>query len=366
MKNNIKINLQEVFFFFILIILSIGFYNVLRPLLADVFWALILVIIFNRPHQFILKKFNNKKSISATLTLLLSVLIIIIPLLFIGFMITQEISSNYQVMKDELVALQENFSKNNIQGFIDQYPILKDNIGTLDFKEISQKINELLGTAAQYTIQLLQSTFTEVTMLIVHIFVMLFLLYFMLRDGDKLIKHLHFISPLKDDDERELLENIKKVTNAVVINTFMLGAIEGTYGGFLFAMLGIPSPFFWGFIMTILSIIPMVGTNAILVPMAIIQFLIGNSTTAILILVLGVGAVLINQNIIRPKLDGNKSGMHTAIILIGSLGGLLWMGIIGFMAGPLITGLFITIWNQFGEKYKENLKIYNAGEDAEN
>lgn len=185
----------------------------------------------------------------------------------------------------------------------------------------------------------------------------------MFADGDILLTRLQYLIPLKDEDEVELMYNIEKVTDGIVINSFMLGAIEGTYGGILFAMLGIPSPVFWGIIMVGLSIIPLLGTNSVLVPAVILYFILGDTATALILLFAGSGVVLINQNIIRPRLDANKSGMHTAIALIASLGGLMWMGVIGFLAGPLITALFIVIWNQYGKKYQKRLEIMNKGED---
>ena len=129
----------------------------------------------------------------------------------------------------------------------------------------------------------------------------------------------------------------------------------------LFALLGIPSPVFWGIIMAGLSIIPLVGTNSIMVPAFLIHLLLGDYTTAFILLGAGTGVILINQNLIRPRLDADRSGMHTAIALIASLGGLLWLGVIGFLAGPLLTGLFIMIWDQYGKKYKENLEEMNKG-----
>jgi predicted PurR-regulated permease PerM len=363
-NNKIHFNLQEIFFFLILVLLSVGFYHVLKPLLADVFLALILVILFNRPFNFIRKKLKKRRSLAVSLTLLTAILTIVIPLFFVGFMLTQEVTSNYQLLKNEWPKLQEEFSEKNIQAFVDDYPILEKTVGDVNFDVVGEKINEFLGAATEFSVSLIQQTFTGVTMMIIHVFVILFLMYFMLLDGKSLLNRLQYLIPMDDRDEQELLSNVKRVTDAVVINTFMLGALEGIYGGILFAVLGIPSPFFWGFIMAILSIIPLVGTNSIMAPMGIIQLLLGNYTEGIIILVLGSGLVLINQNLVRPRLDGNKSGMHTAIIFIGTLGGLMWMGIIGFLAGPLITGLFLTIWNQFGKKYQVRLESYNRGENG--
>ena len=364
-KTKISLSLQEIFFFLILILLSIGFYNVIKPLFIDIFLTIILVILFNRPHRFFLKKLKNKRHLAATATLLMTILIIVIPLLFVGFMLSQEVTHNYELMKDEWPKLQEQFSQENIQAYADKHPLLNEYFGEINFDAIGNKLNEFLGTATEYSVQLIQQTFTGLTMMILHVFVILFLMYFMLADGKDLLARIQYLIPLADADEKELFQNITKVTDAIVINTFMLGALEGIYGGLLFAILGIPSPVFWGFIMTILSIIPLVGTNSIMAPMGIIQLLLGNYTEGIIILTLGTGLVLINQNIVRPRLDGNKSGMHTAIVFLGTLGGLMWMGIIGFLAGPLITGLFITIWNQFGKKYKTKLETYNLHDEAE-
>ncbi|MEA2041126.1 MAG: AI-2E family transporter [Bacteroidota bacterium] len=364
--NKISFNLQDIFFFLILTLLSIGFYNVIEPLLADLLLTVILVILFYRPYRFFLRKFKNKRHLAAGITLIFIVLIIIIPLFFVGYMLTQEVTDNYRLMKQEWPQLQEKFSEENIQAFANSYPIPESFVEKIDFKNLGNEFNNIMGTVGKYSVELIQQTFTGITMMIIHVFVILFLSYFMLADGKKLLKRVQFLIPLADDDENELLANIKRVTDAVVINTFMLGALEGIYGGILFAVLDIPSPFFWGFVMTILSVIPMVGTNSIMAPMGIIQLLLGNYTEGTIILVLGSGLVLINQNIIRPRLDGNKSGMHTAIVFLGILGGLMWMGIIGFLVGPLITGLFVTIWNQFGKKYKTKLEAYNKGDSETN
>jgi len=208
---------------------------------------------------------------------------------------------------------------------------------------------------------LIQKTFINVGMIMVHFFIVMFLLYYLLADGKTLIAKIQYLLPLKDSDERELFDKLEQVTDALIVNTFMIGIIEGTFGGVLFAILGIPSPFFWGTIMVFLSIIPLVGANSILIPMAIIQLAVGNFWTGMIILIVGVGAILINQNIIRPRLDGHKSGMHPAIMFLASMGGLVWLGIVGFLAGPMITALFLVLWHQFGVRYQNTLKEFNKG-----
>jgi len=362
MKTKINISLQEVFFFIILIALSIAFYNILKPFIGDIFLALVLVILFKRPFRWLKKKLKNKRK-AAGLTTSLVVFVIVIPLIFIGLIVANEVGENYSKIKNQWPAIKKEITEDKIKDKFSDIPYLNDYVNKIEISDIENKLDKAVSTATEWTVFVIEKTFSGLTYTLIHVFIMLFLLYFMFADGDILLTRLQYLIPLKDEDETELMYNIEKVTDGIVINSFMLGIIEGTYGGILFAILGIPSPVFWGILMAGLSIIPLLGTNSILIPAVLIHFILGENTTAFILLFAGSGVVLLNQNIIRPRLDANKSGMHTAIALIASLGGLLWMGVIGFLAGPLLTALFIVVWNQYGKKYQKRLEIMNKGED---
>lgn len=361
-RTNANINMQEVFFFLILIGLAIAFYNIIEPFLTDIFLTMVLVILFKRPYLYFLRKFKERKGRAAGATIILVVFVIVLPLTFMGIIITKEATQNYEIVKEKLPEIKKELTKEKIQSYVDKIPIVNKYIGEIKIEDYKEKLSQIIASVSEYTLYLIQNTFTGIAFMIIHSFIILFLLFFMLVDGKSLIERIQYLIPLKDEDEKEMMRNIVKVTDAIVINSFLIGIIEGTYGGILFAILGISSPFFWGFIMAVLSVIPLVGTNTIIVPMAIFHFIIGDYTTGTLLLILGSGAVIINQNIIRPRLDGNKSGMHTAVVFIASLGGLMWMGIVGFLAGPLLMALFISMINQFGKKYKHKLEEFNKAD----
>lgn len=356
-KTAFSLNLQELFFFFLLILVTIGFFSVVKPFLVDVFMAIILTILFKKPFAFFTAKFNGKKSKASALTLVLVVFIIIIPLSFIGIMLTKEVGQGYDLFKNNWVDIKIYIE--HIPERLSENPVIKNAIDDLDWNKIAENANKTFAIIAQFMLELIQRTFINVGLMIVHFFIVLFLMYYLLIDGHLLVERVQYLIPLKDSDEKELYAKLEKVTDAIVFNTLMIGFIEGAYGGILFAVLGLPSPFFWGMMMTFLSIIPIVGANSIMVPMALYQILIGNVASGIIILIVGAGAIIINQNIVRPRLDGNKSGMHPAIMFLSSMGGLVLFGVIGFIAGPLITGLFLVMWDLFGEKYKQNLENYN-------
>lgn len=353
------LNLQEVFFFIILIAATIGFFSIIRPFLTDIFLAIVLAILFKKPQAYFIKLFKGNKNKATALSLLLVIFTIVIPVTFIGIMISREVGTTYTTFKDTWPEVKSYIE--NLPEKANSVPVLRDVVDDIDWDKVANTAGEKLSLLVEYIIDIIQQTFINAGVLIVHFFIVLFLLYYLFVDGNKLVERIQYLVPLKDTEEKEMFAKLEKVTDAIVLNTFMLGFIEGAYGGALFAILGISSPFFWGMLMTFLSIIPLVGANTILVPMGIFQIITGNVTVGVLILVIGTGAIVINQNIIRPRLDGHRSGMHPAIMFLASMGGLILMGLVGFIAGPIITGLFIVTWNLFGERYKRKLEQYNKG-----
>ena len=353
----IELNLQEIFFFLILVLTTLGFYSVIKPFLVDIFMAIILAILFKKPLTFFNRKFKEKPKKAAAITILLVFFMIVVPIWFIAMMITNEVGSTYSSVMDNWPAIYDYFQK--LPEKVSSFPILKNYADKIDWTKLAETINNSISSVAQFLINMVQRAFINVGYMIVHFFIILFLLYFLFVDGKKLVARIQYLVPLKDTEELELIHKLEKVTDAIVFNTFMLAIIEGTFGGFLLAILGIPSPVFWGLIMTFLSIIPIVGTNTILVPIAIFHLVTGDIWTGVIILVIGTGAVVVNQNIIRPRLDGHKSGMHPGIMFLASMGGLVSMGIPGFFAGPMIAGLFVVMWNLFGIKYRQKLEEYN-------
>lgn len=357
MKNNFTV--QSAFFFIILIIVTLGFFKILTPFFMDIFLALVLFITFRKYYYNINKRLNNKPRTAAGIMLIIIIFTVVIPLSIIGVMVSMEAGDNYKSLMDRWPEIKSNINKENVIHYTKSIPFIEEYIDKFDFDQIIPKISEFFTTIFDIVFTILKKTFFNITFLIINFFIILFLLYYIFVDGDKLLKKVQYLIPLKDEDEKQLFSEITKTTEAIIINTFLIGFLEGIYGGLLFFLTGIPSPFFWGIIMAFLSMIPLLGANTILLPTAIIQFLTGNIITGFIILIVGCGAILVNQNLIKPKLDGKKSGIHPAIVFISSMGGLAWLGIVGFLIGPLVAALFIAIWNQFGRNYSEDLKKFN-------
>ncbi len=359
--NRPSIGLQDIFFFFFLIILSAIFYEMLKPFLVDLFLTVVLTIMFQKVYMFFKKKPKISPSLAATITIFIVIFTLVLPLSFVGFMVTKEVASNYDLVKTEWPKIENQLQSGDFLSFLDEQPYIKRFVDNLNMNEIEDQIEELVKSFSGTVLKIAQETFLSFTTIMFHILMIIFFLFFFLVDGQTLQDRLQFLIPFEDKNEKEFMLKMKDVTEAIIFNTFLIGAIEGTWGGILLAIAGVPSPFFWGTMMVLLSVIPLVGANAVLFPTALILLFMGNLWEGFMILILGTGLITINQNFIKPRIDGQRSGMHPAIVVIASLGGMFWMGLIGFLAGPFLAAAFLVIWDQFGKKYEAQLLHFNAG-----
>jgi predicted PurR-regulated permease PerM len=180
-------------------------------------------------------------------------------------------------------------------------------------------------------------------------------MFFFLRDGRAILEKIFYYTPLHSDDEARVLERLTSVTRATIKGTLVIGIIQGALAGLGFWVAGIDGAAFWGTIMAILSIVPGVGAALIWVPGVIYLFLTGQTLAATLLAAWCAAIVGTVDNILRPTLVGKDAKMPDLLILVGTLGGLFLFGPIGFIVGPIVCGLFLTVWEIYGTTFKDIL-----------
>lgn len=220
---------------------------------------------------------------------------------------------------------------------------------------IFEKAGKLVESASGFFINGLKEAAKGTVNFIFMLFIMLYTMFFFLLDGPLLLEKMLFYLPLKDEDERRLLERFTSVTRATIKGTAVIGVVQGTAAGIAFAVVGIPSAVFWGTVMTVLSIIPGIGTALIWLPAAILlaaQGLWGKAVGLTLFCGLVVGSV---DNLLRPRLVGKDTEMHDLMILLSTLGGISLFGLTGFIIGPIVAALFVTVWDMYGMVFQEVL-----------
>lgn len=229
--------------------------------------------------------------------------------------------------------------------------------------QILRKAGELAGKASSLLVNNLSAGAIGTVNFIFMFFVFLYVSYFFLIDGRRLLDRILFYLPLEERDERRLLARFTSVTRATLKGTAVIGALQGILAGLAFAVVGIDAAVFWGTVMTVLSIIPAIGSALVWVPAAIILALGGSYLKAIGLVVFCGVVVGSLDNLLRPRLVGKDTQMHDLMIFFATLGGIALFGVIGFILGPIVAALFVTIWDIYGEAFRDVLPGLN-GEGA--
>lgn len=218
-----------------------------------------------------------------------------------------------------------------------------------------QKAGEMVGTLGTMLFNNISSITVTTLYSIFLFFVFLYTMFFFLKDGQAILDKAMYYLPLPQDAEKRLLDRFTSVTRATIKGTLLIGAIQGSLAGFAFWVVGIDSAVFWATVMTLLSVIPTIGAAGVWLPAVIILAVSGEYLKALGLLAfcaLLVGSV---DNVLRPWVVGRDIQLHELLIFFGTLGGISMFGLLGFIVGPIIAALFVTIWQIYAENFKDFL-----------
>jgi len=227
--------------------------------------------------------------------------------------------------------------------------------------EIVAKGAELVGTAGTFLFNSLSATTRGTVSFLFQFALFLYAMFFFLIDGDAILRKILYYMPLGDEDEERMVGRFLSVARATIKGTLVIGIAQGTLAGVAFWIAGIQGPLFWGTLMTFLSIIPGIGTALVWLPAAVI-LLARHALWQGIFLVLFCGAVVGTvDNLLRPRLVGRDTQMHDLLILFSTLGGLMLFGLLGFLIGPIVAALFVTVWDIYGHLFRDYLPGGSGG-----
>jgi predicted PurR-regulated permease PerM len=222
-------------------------------------------------------------------------------------------------------------------------------------EQILTKLGELVGEASKLVFDVLSATTRATALFVFHTGVLLYAMYFFLTGGPSLLRYVMAYVPLADVDKQRMIEKFVSVTRATLKGTLLIGGAQGMLGGLAFWVVGIEGPVFWGMVMTVLSIIPGIGGALVWVPAAIVLVVTGEVWKGIGLAAfcgLAVGSV---DNLLRPIVVGRDTQLHELLIFLSTLGGLMFFGASGFILGPVLAALFVTVWEIFAIAFRREL-----------
>ena len=346
---------MNVYFLIGLIILT-GFavFKMFLPFLATILTAFIFWQLFDSSYKWLVKKTKHLK-LSSLISCILVILIIVIPLFVIGSIAANEALGVYKNLSQDsnnIAGIEINI-KNFVYGFADDFGIDKVKVDR-SFADID--LGEAAKKAAGITANILQQAYQQISQFIFLVFIMLFVLYYLFLDGEKLIQYIFKLSPLGQKEESIIWTKFLSMTRATMKGTLIIAVIQGILGGLSFWVLGIGSPAFWGVVMGIFSVLPLVGPVTIWVPASIWLFVSGAWVSGLILLLIGSLVIGSVDNFLRPKLIGNDTALHPILILIGTFGGIIEFGIMGFIIGPLLITIFVALLEIFEKTFHKELE----------
>ncbi len=338
--------LHQKTFILLLVGVTLAFGWILLPFYGAVFWGAVLAIVFTPLHRKLLARTGRRPTVSALLTVLLIVLLVILPLSMIAASLVQEGTALYQRSRDGGFSL-STYAQQIYAALPDWLTQLLGRFGLSNLSLLQQRLTDALNQGsqriAQSALDIGQNTFDFV----VSFFIMLYLLFFLLRDGAGLSRRMRDAIPLDPDYLRELSLKFTTVIRATVKGNIAVAAVQGALGGLAFWVLGIHAPVLWAVLMAFLSLLPAVGAGLVWGPVALYLLATGETLQGVGLVVYGVVAIGLVDNVLRPLLVGKDTKMPDYVVLISTLGGMALFGLNGFVIGPLIAAMFMAVWDIF-------------------
>jgi predicted PurR-regulated permease PerM len=338
--------LQNTSLMVLLAVVTVAFVWILLPFYGAVFWAAILGILFAPLQHQLQLRFGWSRNLTALCTLSLCVLIAILPVIIISTLLVQEGAALYgRIESGELdIAGHVSQFKHSLPPYFQH---LLDRFGMGELSGLGEKIIKSMMQGSQFLASQAFSFGQGTFDFVVGFFIMLYLLFFFLRDGSELARKVRAAIPLEDNQKRRLQLKFNRVVRATVKGSLLVSITQGALGGLIFWFLDIPSVLLWAVLMAFLSLLPAVGAGIVWVPVAAYFLLSGAIWQGTVLALFGVFVIGLVDNVLRPILVGKDTKMPDYLILISTLGGLAIFGLNGFVIGPLIAALFMSSWAIF-------------------
>jgi predicted PurR-regulated permease PerM len=353
--------LEQSTFLITLALVTVLFGLLLLPFWAPLLWAVIIAVLFHPVQVWLAKRWGDRPNITALVTLLTCVVLVVIPVLLLFASFLQQALAIYEQI--EAGQLQPG---KYIEQVRNAFPALQAILERFDINMDTVRENAAQAAvgASQFLARNALAFGQGAFGFLLELALMLYVAYFLLRDGRVLVDKLIEAVPLGDKRERLLVQKLAEVARATVKGNLLVALVQGTLGGLIFWILGLPAALLWGAVMTVLSLIPAVGAGLVWLPAAIYLYAVGEWISATVLIAYGILIIGLADNILRPILVGRDTKLPDWMVLLSTLGGIVMVGIHGFVVGPLIAVLFVAFWQIFSREFNPDTRVQSEAKDT--
>ena len=313
----------------------------LRPFIDVLAWAVVLVIVFYPVHER-LKNSLRRPGLSAFTSCVLVVLVAVLPLTFLTLTVADELGKVIPDLPAKLSDLID--PQTSLLGRFAGW--IEGRFG-VDVSRSQAFMVEQLQRTGQFLLGFSLSLAGNIATGIVKAFFVLFTMYYLFRDGDKIVARLPDALPLNRAQSEEIISRTNAVVSASVYGIVVIAALQGFLGGLAFWALGVPSALLWAVLMTFVCMIPVLGSFLVWLPASIYLLLNGHWTKAILLVLWGSFVISMIDNLLRPKWMKNQTRLHELLVFFSVLGGISVFGLLGIVLGPVVLAITLGLLQTF-------------------
>ncbi|MDF0542136.1 AI-2E family transporter [Sphingobium sp. H39-3-25] len=343
---------EDAGFLALIVIVSLAFAWIVQPLFGATLWAVIAAILFMPLYDRLLKKMPGRRNLAASLTLLVIVALAVVPALLLMAFLLQEAAALYTHLQDGTIDLNAMFVA--VQRHLPSWlGSLLERSGLTDLEAVRVRLGAGIASSFRTLTAQALSVGQSAFGFLVALGVMLYVTFFLLRDGRALASRVERAIPLRPDLRSALLFRFTTVIRATIKGSLVVAIVQGAIGGTIFWALDIRGALLWGVAMALFSLLPAVGTGIVWVPVAIYLLATGAIWQGVVLVLCGLFVIGMVDNLLRPILVGRDARIPDYVVLVSTLGGLEVMGFNGLVIGPVIAALFLATWDVFGRTEPE-------------
>jgi predicted PurR-regulated permease PerM len=338
--------LQQKVFLLVLTLATIGFGWIMLPYFGAVFWGVVLAILFMPLYCRLLKATNNKRTVASLLTLLIIVVMVILPVSLITASLVQQAVGVYNMIGSGHIDFGMYFRQ--ILGALPQWLVsLLDRYDLTSLTTLQHKLSGMAAQSSEIAAKRALDVGRNTMDFLVSMTIMLYLLFFLLRDGQALAARIKAAVPLSRKVKARLFGNFATVIRATVKGNVLVAIAQGALGGLAFWFLGVSAPLLWAVVMAFLSLLPAIGAALVWAPVAVYFLVTGSIWQGVALIAFGTFVIGLVDNFLRPMLVGKDIKLPDYVVLLSTIGGMALFGLNGFVIGPAIAALFVAAWDLF-------------------